>query len=610
MSGPRRTRDKNAGRSGQTSGRISKPKNSSSLDLDHVCIICAEPIKYSAVSPCNNVTCHLCCFRQRALYGKKTCLVCRTEHDDVIFTEQATVDDSRYDDFYDKSRAILDDKNGVHFTAQYVYDDTEKLLQMSCPACDETFAKFGELSAHTKAVHQRQFCDICAAHKKAFVCELKLYTQKQLQTHLNEGDSEGFTGHPRCRFCKNKRFYSEDELNVHIRDRHERCFICDQDRYATHDYYRDYDDLYNHFRTAHYVCPVPSCVEKRFVVFREDLDLTAHMLKEHGGLTGQNGRVVIGATLSHFQSQLLTFPRKTSQQNDSDSRDTKKRRFEERAKHYLNYDAGAITKFNQLNNQFKLRKLTAEQLVDEYKGLFTSEGLDISLLIYELTELYPEYSDQRTQLEVAYNRLNPTATAPTVGQNFPILGNGLSLSISNSSWGSGVARKSREELFPALSKPSRSTTPVVKNGPVRYTVLKKSAPAPKPKVTINNFQGDSSYRPSYLENTSRAPSESSLPVLGSSSVSSTTSVSSSRGLSRVQLPVPRAASANLSEDKFPSLTKKSTRKEIPPVKPVVTSNGLWGQGLTPAAPKEEDTWGISLVDKKAEKLRRKQFKKK
>lgn len=604
MSGPRRNRDKNAGRLAQTSGRYNQLKNSLSADPDHLCIICAEPIKYSAVSPCNNVTCHLCCFRQRALYGKKTCLVCRTEHDDVIFTEQPTVDDSRYDTFYTQSRAILDDKYGVHFTTQYVYDDTEKLLQVICPICNVTFVKFDELSVHTKAIHERQFCDICATHKKAFVCELTLYTQKQLQIHINEGDKEGFTGHPRCRFCRNKRFYSEDELNVHIRDRHERCYICDQDRNASHDYYRNYDDLYNHFRSAHYVCPVPSCVEKRFVVFREDLDLTAHMLKEHGGLTGQNGKVVIGATLSHFQSQLLTFPRKTTQKSDIDSRDTKKRRLEERAKHYLNNDPAAISKFNQLNNQFKLRKLTASQLVDEYKKLFTSEDLDVSLLVFELTELYAEYSEQRTQLEMAYNNLNPSSAAPTIGQNFPILGNGSSLSISNSSWGSGVARKSRDELFPALSKPTRTTSPVVKNAPVRYTVLKK--PEPKPKVTLKTFQGDSSYRPSYLGSLSRAQSESNLPILGGSSVSSTVSASGSRGLSRAQLP----SGFNLAEDKYPTLTKKSTRKEIPPVKPVVTSNGMWGQGLAAAAPKEEDDWGITIVDKKAEKSRRKQLKKK
>lgn len=584
------------------SAKVAKGIPAASELYDHTCIICAEPIKYSAVSPCNNVTCHLCCFRQRALYGKQTCLVCRTEHSDVIFTEQPTVDDFRYDAFFQSSRGISDD-HGVHFTAQYVYDDTEKLLVIECPTCHEIFSKFHQLSYHVKDVHQKQYCDICAAHKKAFVSELTLYTQKQLQIHINEGDKIGFTGHPRCRFCRNKKFYSEDELNVHIRDRHERCYICDQDRNVSHEYYRNYDDLYDHFRVAHYVCSVSSCVEKRFVVFREDLDLTAHMLKEHGGLTGQNGRVVIGATLSQFQSQLLTFPRnRNSPQNDTDTKDIKKRRFEERAKHYLNNDPKALSKFNQLNNQFKLRRLTAQQLVEEYQQLFTSEQLEVSLLVYELADLYPEYSEQKTQLERAYNNLNPTTSLPDIGQSFPILGNGLSLSISNSSWGAGIraGKKSRDELFPALAKPSRSTSPVVKNAPVRYTVLKK--PTPKPSVTVHNFQEDTSFMPRYLDNPLKT-SEASLPILGVSS----SSVGSSQALSRVQLPVGRnTSSVSLSEDKFPTLTKKSTKKVIPPVKPVAKGSGSWGQGLTPAAPKVEETWGVPIIDKKAEKLRRKQ----
>lgn len=592
--GPRRSRV-DRGQSGKSAKKLA-PQSAAS---EHVCLICAEPIKYSAVSPCNNVTCHVCCFRQRALYGKKTCLVCRTEHDDVIFTEQPTMDDSRYDGFFQNSRAIADDKHAVHFTAQYVYDDTERLLDIECPVCHEKFAKFGLLSTHVKDTHQKQYCDICATHKKAFVGELTLYTQKQLQTHLNDGDDEGFSGHPRCRFCRNKRFYSEDELNVHIRDRHERCYICDLDRNASHDYYRNYDDLYDHFRVAHYVCSIPSCVEKRFVVFREDLDLTAHMLKEHGGLTGLNGRVVIGATLSQFQSQLLTFhQQRNGTRTEADTKDVKKRRFEERAKHYLHNNPAAITKFTQINNQFKLKRLTAQQLVDEYQQLFTSENLDVSLLVYELAELYPEYSEQKTQLERAYNSLNPTAVSPSIGESFPVLGNGQSLAISNSSWGTRT-KKSREEQFPALAKPSRSNSPVVKNGPVRYTVLKK--PTPKPPVTIHTFSGDSSFRPSYLD---KAPSESSLPILGSSS----NSASSSRTLSRVQLPVPRVSSAkSLSEDKFPTLTKKSTRKEIPPVKQIPKGSGSWGQGLAPATPKpDEENWGIPIIDKKAEKLRRKQ----
>lgn len=564
----------------------SKAKDSASDSEDgHTCLICAEIIQYSAVSPCNNVTCHVCCFRQRALYEKKTCLVCRTDHEYVIFTEKPTVDNSQYAEF-EKLAHLRDDKHGVLFTADYVQEDTEKLLDIMCPVCSENFKTFDKLCSHVRE-HERQYCDICGTHKKAFVSELKLYTQKQLQTHINEGDRAGFTGHPKCRFCR-KRFYSDDELNVHIRDRHERCYLCDLDRHAAHDYYRNYDDLYSHFRAAHYVCSIPSCVEKRFVVFREDLDLTAHMLKEHGGIAGQNGRVVIGATRPQYQSQLLTFSRRNVPP-DADSRDIKKRRLDERAKHYLNNDTGAIAKFNAINNQYRQRKVSAQQLVDEYQSLFTLDHLDIALLVYDLAELYPEHSEQKELLVRAYNSMSPLRE---LAESFPALGNGL-LSISGASWGTGMgSKKSREEMFPALVKPSRSSTPVQKNPSVRYTAVVKQAPKPtKPTVTLNTFQGDSSFRPTYLESRSD-----SMPVLGSAS------------LSRVQLPVAGGSQASLSEDKFPTLAKKN-RREFPPVKPVVAS-GTWGLGLPLASPKVEDDWGIPVVDKKAEKLKRKQMRRK
>ena len=37
---------------------------------DEQCIICAERIKYAALTPCNHTTCHKCTFRQRSLYEK------------------------------------------------------------------------------------------------------------------------------------------------------------------------------------------------------------------------------------------------------------------------------------------------------------------------------------------------------------------------------------------------------------------------------------------------------------------------------------------------------------------------------------------------------------
>lgn len=559
----------------RTKNVTNKKDTSSNTNADHVCIICAEPIIYSAVSPCNNVTCHTCCLRQRALYHKKTCLVCRTDHDDVIFTEKKTEDDSKYADFAAISRSLVDTEHNIHFTSEKVQADTAALLLQTCAECNEQFLLFEELSRHAQELHNKRYCDICAKHKRAFVSELTMYTQKQLLRHLNEGDRDGFNGHPRCKFCRNRRFYSEDELVVHIRDRHERCHICDQDVPQFRDYFRDYDDLYSHFCSVHHVCTVPTCVEKRFVVFRDDLDLTAHMLKEHGGLTGLGGRVVVGAGSSRFRSQLTTY------QPPQDSTDTKRLRFEERAKHYVNYDTDRLAQFNNATQQFRSKKLTAKELLDRYREVFSgTPELDISLLIYELAELYPENAPQRTQLEAVFNSM----TLPVLAKDsFPALGNSLSLSLSNLTWGTRKGR-SQQELFPALSKPKRTTVPI-KNGPIKYTILKQPQ---KQKPVVNTFKEKTNYRPTYLDQPAASRSSDSLPTLGSSS------------LSRTQLP-----KTVLPESKFPALEKKP-KKEIPRVRPVVESTGSWGQGLTPAASKTEDDWGIPIIDKKAEKLKRKQ----
>lgn len=601
----------------KTSNR--KPKNTKKHQdlpstLENLCIICAEERPFLAISPCNNATCFVCCFRQRALFGKNVCLVCRTEHPDVIFTEATGSQEPRYDDLFDSSRHIYSETYGAHFTSMSAYNATLDLLDTKCPVCSESFDSFSSLSEHTKTNHLKQYCNICASHKKAFVCELKLYNSKQLNKHMSEGDYEGFSGHPKCKFCRNQRFYSDDELYVHIRDRHERCYICDQDSYNIADYYKNYDHLYEHFKEAHYVCSIPSCVEKRFVVFREDLDLTAHMLKEHGGLTGLNGRVVIGAT--NYQSQLSTFPRNHSRPNKRDQEDSmevKRTRLEQRARHYLKNNEESLAEFKKLNQSFKAKTIDAGQLLDNYNDLFTEEGrLDIALLIYELALIYPQHSDQRKQLEDLYNTMVPQeSNSPSLNQSFPVLGNGSSSSISLLSWGPGMGpKKSREDLFPKLSKPSRSTSPVIKNGPIKYVKMTKQQPQAKPQVSINNFKGNANYKPNYLDNVS-SPNNPllSLPVLGSSLGGSS---SSSTQPSRSQSPVIKSQqNSKLSEKQFPALQKKPT-KNIPRVNPIPTNSGTWGSGLSRQAPKPDDTndFGIPIIDKRAEKLKRKQERQK
>lgn len=44
---------------------------------EDLCWICAEPVKYYAISECNHRTCHVCAIRLRALYKKTECTFCK-----------------------------------------------------------------------------------------------------------------------------------------------------------------------------------------------------------------------------------------------------------------------------------------------------------------------------------------------------------------------------------------------------------------------------------------------------------------------------------------------------------------------------------------------------
>ena len=41
-------------------------------------------------------------------------------------------------------------------------------------------------------------------------------------------------------------------------------------------YYKDYSKLEIHFKNEHYLCDDPLCLEKKFVVFPNSIDLAAH----------------------------------------------------------------------------------------------------------------------------------------------------------------------------------------------------------------------------------------------------------------------------------------------------------------------------------------------
>lgn len=110
----------------------------------------------------------------------------------------------------------------------------------------------------------------------------------ELRKHERSGDDKpgaidqsGFKGHPECGFCR-QRFYGDDELYAHCRDKHERCHICDRrSSHRQQQYYIDYNALENHFHKDHFACLDKECLEKKFVVFESQMDLKAHQIEAH-----------------------------------------------------------------------------------------------------------------------------------------------------------------------------------------------------------------------------------------------------------------------------------------------------------------------------------------
>lgn len=176
-------------------------------------------------------------------------------------------------------------------------EDTVLLLRYNCPDgdCDVACLGWPDLHRHVRAVHHKKICDLCSRHKKVFTHEHELFTDQELTKHMRKGDDNpgaidqsGFKGHPECGFCR-QRFYGDDELYVHCREKHERCFICDQ-RGGQPQYYVDYNSLELHFRKDHFPCLEKSCQEKKFVVFPSEMDLKAHQLAEHGDTLSKDVR--------------------------------------------------------------------------------------------------------------------------------------------------------------------------------------------------------------------------------------------------------------------------------------------------------------------------------
>lgn len=204
----------------------------------------------------------------------------------------------RFEDFTPADIVSTDENIGIKYEKADIVEDTLLLLRYNCPdpSCDVACLGWPDLHRHVRSVHHKKMCDLCTRNKKVFTHEHELFTDKELERHMKKGDDNpgaidqsGFRGHPLCGFC-GERFYGDDELYVHCRSKHERCFICDRRSGAQPQYYVNYDSLELHFRKDHFLCPERGCLEKKFIVFESEIDLKHHQLEEHSNTLSKDAR--------------------------------------------------------------------------------------------------------------------------------------------------------------------------------------------------------------------------------------------------------------------------------------------------------------------------------
>lgn len=282
-----------------------------------ICFICAtDHPKLWAIFECSHRICFTCALRLRHLYDNRRCVWCKTESERVIIV-RARVDLNRshehtqsFEDLWSQKNSLLPGqapRTDFYFEDENGRREVMGLLKLSCnvPGCSKSkeFTTLAELKRHVQLAHQLLTCDICQNHRKTFPSEYRYYRQTggDLVRH-QKGQLDG-AGHPPCRLCGTL-FYSEDELTEHCRQRHEACFICQRqamrsnrasrtDRTGRIDqvggiqeseleiHYRDYGELEAHFKSKHFLCTDPMCLELKFIVFETELEYKAHMAEVH-----------------------------------------------------------------------------------------------------------------------------------------------------------------------------------------------------------------------------------------------------------------------------------------------------------------------------------------
>lgn len=248
------------------------------------CLICCEEKEIMAVGECEHpYVCLTCTYKLRSLNKNMKCIYCNQELTKIIAISEAN------QTFEDLNR-----KGPIHFSHGINYVDEKvkwacydlESIKCGVKECKKrmTFTNITAYKKHLKEDHRRYLCDLCVEHRTLMIDEHKVYRKEDLDNHYNQGDYDEDDNlifmHPYCVFC-NISYYNEEKFLAHVKQDHMKCHLCTHEDYKNV-YYKNYKTLEIHFMMSHYLCIVPECKAKCFVVFKNRGELEKHNVNAHG----------------------------------------------------------------------------------------------------------------------------------------------------------------------------------------------------------------------------------------------------------------------------------------------------------------------------------------
>lgn len=248
------------------------------------CLICCDEKEIMTVGECEHpCVCLICAFKMRSLNKNIKCIYCNQELTKII----AISDPSQsFEQMIRKNPNHF--AHGIHFVEDKVKWACYDLQSIKCAIkeCKKhtSFSSLAGYKKHLKDDHRRFLCDLCVEHRTLMAEEHKIYRKEELDIHFNQGDYDEednlISMHPYCSFC-DVSYYSEEKFLAHIKQDHMKCHLCTHEDYKNV-YYKNYKSLEIHFNMSHYLCIVPECKAKCFVVFKTRTELEKHNVNSHG----------------------------------------------------------------------------------------------------------------------------------------------------------------------------------------------------------------------------------------------------------------------------------------------------------------------------------------